>query len=184
MKTLFDGTIHVHYGFIHFADPKNLDGAFHGDTCAGQREVGLCGGQDQGVVSLVTGTHTGDITFAVEFHDHEPPFDDSWEDVVEVSFRPSDEPGSLCLLPFEGGQDLDLEEAPYRVRFCASGMDEAHEDQGQRWLDGEESLDRYLLQVWPADPAPDRVLKQTSSIAADSRSYASKPYVSREERAR
>ncbi|RLV04650.1 hypothetical protein CTZ27_10955 [Streptomyces griseocarneus] len=28
------------------------------------------------------------------------------------------------------------------------------------------SLDRYLLQFWPAPPEPDRVLKQTASTAA------------------
>jgi len=184
MKTLFDGTIHVHYGFIHFTGATGGNGTSHGDMCAGQREVGLCGGQEQGVVSLVTGTHTGDITFVVELHDHEPPFDDSWEDVVEVSFRPSDEPGSLCLLPFEGGHPLDLEEAPYRVRYCVSGMDEAHEDQGERWFEGQPSLDRYLLQVWPAGPAPDRVLKQTSEMAQYWRKLTLKPYVSPEERAR
>jgi hypothetical protein len=33
-------------------------------------------------------------------------------------------------------------------------------------MDDEPGLDRYLLQLWPGPPGPDRVVKQTSAIAA------------------
>jgi hypothetical protein len=33
-------------------------------------------------------------------------------------------------------------------------------------LEDDEILDRYLLQFWPADPAPDAVVRQSSDIAA------------------
>jgi hypothetical protein len=32
-------------------------------------------------------------------------------------------------------------------------------------MDDEPGLDRYLLQLWPGPPGPDRVVKQTSAIA-------------------
>ncbi|MEU5099597.1 hypothetical protein [Streptomyces sp. NPDC020996] len=61
-------------------------------------------------------------------------------------------------------------ETDYRVRYCAKGMDEARR-QDTRSSD-EPELDCYLLQFWPAPAAPDRVLKQTSAIAAYWHDYA------------
>jgi hypothetical protein len=50
-------------------------------------------------------------------------------------------------------------------------MDAGH--QGHPQLDDEDPLiDRYLLQFWPAAPAPDRVVKQTSAKAAYWHEYA------------
>ena len=47
----------------------------------------------------------------------------SWEDAVEVSFRPAG--GNIRLAEFDGAQEwpLDLEPISYRVRYCAAGMD-------------------------------------------------------------
>jgi hypothetical protein len=39
-------------------------------------------------------------------------------------------------------------------------MDEGHAD--DTILEDEESVDSYRLWFWPASPAPDRILKQTS----------------------
>ena len=66
---------------------------------------------------------------------------------------------------------LDLTETSYRVRYCATGMDEGREldtrvidDEDQE--DEDRAYDRYVLQFWPAPPAPDQVLRQTSETAA------------------
>lgn len=53
---------------------------------------------------------------------------------------------------------------PYRVRYCARGMDAAR-DLDTR-LDDDPAPDAYLLQLWPAPPAPDAVLRVTAAAAA------------------
>lgn len=69
------------------------------------------------------------------------------------------------------------------VGFCvevhdrAPHLDPAWEDvveaRGQDTrLDGQPHVDRYLLQFWPGEPAPDRILKQTAAIAAYWHDYA------------
>ncbi|MET8021166.1 hypothetical protein [Streptomyces decoyicus] len=105
-------------------------------------------------------------------HDQAPPLDAAWEDVVEVSFHPRSGSSVLVQWAGEDSWELDLEETDYRVRYCANGMDEA--DQQDPGLDDEPQLDCYLLQFWPAPPAPDRVLRQTSAIAAYWHDYARK----------
>lgn len=64
----------------------------------------------------------------------------------------------------EASWELDLKEIDYRVRYCAQGMDQANREDTR--LGDEPLLDRYLLQFWPAPPEPDRVVRQTTEIAA------------------
>jgi hypothetical protein len=40
-----------------------------------------------GALFLRTGLHSGKVGFTVELHDSRPPVDESWEQVVEASFR-------------------------------------------------------------------------------------------------
>lgn len=51
-----------------------------------------------------------------------------------------------------------------RARYCASGMEAARG--ADSVMDEEPTVDRYLLQLWPAAPAPDAVVRLTSDIAA------------------
>jgi hypothetical protein len=88
---------------------------------------------------------------------------------VEVSFRPVSARNMLMQWSGSAAWELDLEETDYRVRYCATGMDQAREKDTR--VDGPR-LDSYLLQFWPAPPAPDRVLKQTAAIAAYWHDYA------------
>lgn len=160
MSSVFDDTIDVHYGFVFLADAE-------ADTEEGfgrEGQVnGLCGAAVPGQISMTTGLHTGEIPLRIEWYADEPPLDDSWEESVEVSF---DVPSTqLSLSAFEDFRDVSLPQAgSHRVRFSASGMDAGRE------LDttdeDEPAPDRYLLQLWPAPPAPDRVLKQTGATAA------------------
>jgi hypothetical protein len=87
-----------------------------------------------------------------------------------VSFRPAS--ADSALVEWGGGDfwQLGLEETDHRVRYCARGMDQASERDTR--MDGEPRLDCYLLQFWPAPPEPDRVLKQTSQVAAYWHRYA------------
>ncbi|MFC9807961.1 hypothetical protein [Streptomyces griseoaurantiacus] len=163
MRTPVSGEVHVSYSQLYVeSDPEgpgaDLDEAFVGQT------VGICGAAAPGALFLVTGLHTGDVGFTVEVHEEPPAFDPDWEEVVEVSFRPVSAHTALVEWAGWDSWPLDLPEADYRVRYCARGMDAAH-DLDTRSPD-EPQVDSYLLQFWPAPPASDRIIRQTSGIAA------------------
>jgi hypothetical protein len=164
VRTLLSGDVWVHYGQIyvqsgqadrHVPDPELRE------YFAGQQN-GLCGGAVPGCLFLITGLHTGTVGFVVELHDQLPILDDSWEEIVEVSFQPVGE-ASLISWAGEWQWPLELIETDYRVRYCATGMDAGRAADTR--TDDEPELDRYLLQFWPVPPGPDRVVKQTSAIA-------------------
>ncbi|MFJ1764597.1 hypothetical protein ACIOD2_30035 [Amycolatopsis sp. NPDC088138] len=162
MRTVVHGDVHVHYGQIYVLSEG--DDPFEGDLTAcfaGQRN-GLCGAASPGVLFLITGLHTGTVGFTAEVHDTEPP-DAGGEDVVEAPFRVE---GPARLETWGGGDwwDLELPPGDYRVRYGGYGMDAGRELDTR--LDGEPGQDRYLLQFWPAPPAPDIVVRQHSAIAA------------------
>jgi hypothetical protein len=161
MRTLMTGPAGVHYGQISVESTEN-----HADLgeCFGGQRNGLCGAAIDGKLFLITGLHTGTVGFAVELYDDAPPLDDSWEEIVEASFRPL---GRTMLTGWAGEwrHQLDLPLVDYRVRYCGWGMDAGH--QGAPQLEDDDPLlDRYVLQFWPSSPAPDRVVKQTSGTAA------------------
>ena len=126
---------------------------------------GLCGAAVPGVLWLTTGPQYGQVWFTVELHDTEPPVGDGWEEVVEVSFTSAT--AEVHLLGWGGGSSdrLDVGPGDWRVRYCLTEMDDAPSRMPAPR--GEPPLDRYLLQFWPAEPAPDRVVRQTSAAAAD-----------------
>ncbi|MFD4656939.1 hypothetical protein ACFWP2_15085 [Kitasatospora sp. NPDC058444] len=164
-----DGEVRVHYGQIYVESDPDGPGPDLAKAFAGQR-AGLCGAAVPGALWLTTGLHTGSVGFTVEVHEQAPPVDQDWEDVVEISFRPATD--RSLLVEWAGGtvRELDLAETDYRVRYCARGIDEGHRrDTG---TPDEPQADRYLLQFWPAPPAPDRVLRQSSRTAAYWHDYA------------
>jgi hypothetical protein len=150
----------VHYGQIYVQSGEDYPDLAE---CFGGQSNGLCGAATPGNLFLITGLHTGEVGFMVELYDKPPPEDDSWQEVVEASFRPLGETG-LAGWGGEGYWPLDLAEASYRVRYCAMGMDEARELDTR--MEDDPEADHYLLQFWPAPPEPDRVVKQTSGTAA------------------
>ncbi|MEV3972938.1 hypothetical protein AB0K68_33190 [Streptomyces sp. NPDC050698] len=169
MRRPVDGEVHVHYGQIYVESDPDDFGPSLAEAFAGQ-SAGLCGAATPGALWLNTGLHTGAVGFTVEVHESAPPLDSSWEDVVEVSFRPAS--ADTALVEWGGGDawPLGLEETDYRVRYCAAGMDRAGERDTR--LHDEPQLDRYLLQFWPAPPERDRVLRQRSRSAAYWHDYA------------
>ncbi|MDN0199892.1 hypothetical protein [Streptomyces sp. S.PNR 29] len=158
-----EGEVHVHYGQLYVESDPGGFGPDLAESFAGQ-SAGLCGAAIPGALWLSTGLHTGNVGFTVEVHDQTPLLEEAWEDVVEVSFRPVSGSTALVQWAGEASWELDLEETDYRVRYCAKGMDEASRQDTR--LDEELPLDSYLLQFWPAPPAPDRILRQTSATAA------------------
>jgi hypothetical protein len=91
------------------------------------------------------------------------PVDQGWEDVVEASieFAMKD----ALLSSFEESIPVQLPTTGWhRARYCGRGMDAGHELDTSD--EGEAAPDRYLVQLWPAPPEPDRVIAQGSETAA------------------
>ncbi|WP_405647870.1 hypothetical protein [Streptomyces uncialis] len=164
-----EGNVEVHYSQIYVESDPDGDFPELAEALGGQRN-GLCGAATPGLLWLITGLHTGSVVFTVEVHDQAPPLDDGWEEIVEVSFRPASTSTALVEWGGGGSWDLGLDEIDHRVRYCAAGMDEGKQHDTR--FPEEAELDRYLLQFWPAPPGPDRVLKQTSEVAAYWHDYA------------
>ncbi|MFJ4696985.1 hypothetical protein ACIP5N_02290 [Streptomyces sp. NPDC088768] len=163
MRTLLDRQVYVCYGQIYVESDPEFEGLSLDEAFEGQAN-GLCGAAVPGALWLTTGLHTGAVAFTVEVHEEAPPLAPHWQEAVEVPFRPLSE--DVGLAEWGGGAfwHLDLPVRDYRVRYCARGMDEAR-DQDTR-LDGEPGSDHYLLQFWPAAPAPGGILRRTSGTAA------------------
>jgi len=162
MQILFAGDVHTDYNLIYVESRPDSDAAF--ETAFNGQVNGLCGGASPGFLYLSTGLHAGHVGFTVELHEEAPPVDDSWEDVVEVTFRPGSETLHVIQLFREAACSLAVPQVDLRVRYCASGMDAAAPLHFVP--DDEPTVDRYLLQFWPAPPSADRVLRQTSAAAA------------------
>ncbi|HEV2796035.1 MAG TPA: hypothetical protein VGV65_00310 [Nocardioides sp.] len=171
---IFDEPVSVHYGFINVSSVPDgglggvFDGGLDGDevdagpATSGQ-SCGLAGAAVPHRIALVTGLHTGDVPLTVSWDEQEPPLDDAWTDVVEVSVELVGT--SLAMETFEDGYAATLPQAGWhRARYCAAEMDAGND------LDtpdeGEEAPDRYLLQLWPAPQAPETLVREGSAIAA------------------
>jgi hypothetical protein len=170
MRTVYSGELRVGHGRFHVDSRGDGGAAGASPACAGQAD-GLCGAAVPGRLCLVTGPHTGLVGLTVEVHGAAPPLDDGWEDVVEVSFRPAS--ASTVVLPWGDGPlcALDLPPTDHRVRYCGRGMHRARA-QERAALGGGDPVAHYLLQFWPAAPAADRVVRQTSRTAAHGHRHA------------
>jgi hypothetical protein len=159
VTVLFERDVPVHYGFVFLSTEDGWPELM--ETRRGQRN-GLCGGGVPGVLSLVTGLHTGQVRLRVEWLDAEPALDPQWEDAVEVSFIP---PGpDLALSSFQDRFDIRLPAVgDLRARYCARGMDAGRQ---QDTADTPLEDERYLLQLWPGAFGPDAILREGSACAA------------------
>lgn len=96
------------------------------------------------------------VRVCTEIHDAEPPLDlEFWDHVVEASLNLKS--GTLRVIGCldETGVEFALPPGDYRVR-CGSANLAGAADSG-------EGADWYQVQVWPAPPAPRRVLKRAGS---------------------
>lgn len=172
MKVLVSDEVHVDSGQV-FVKSGGDDCDLY-DAFAGQEGVGLCGAAMGGMLFLLTGLRFGGVRFTVELHDNRPALDETWEEIVEVPFRPVSEETRLRQWNWKNSWELELEKQDYRVRYSAVGMD-AGRRKDVREDDEPHTDDRYLLQFWPAAPEPARLLKQTSRAAASWHSFATSP---------
>lgn len=168
VTVLFDDEVPVHYGFINLR-PDDVEVDLDHLSARGGQANGLCGAAFDGQLHMVTGLHTGPVPLRVELHPAQPPLPLEWEEVVEVPFTTTT--GSYWLSAFNWWHELDIPADTYRVRWCANGMDQAHD---RTRMDDEPALDRYLLQLWPSPAgagltpvAPaDAVIRQHAQVAA------------------
>ncbi|MBW6436906.1 hypothetical protein KZ829_24480 [Actinoplanes hulinensis] len=159
MKVLLDEPrVFVTYGSASVAsgeDPYEVE--YDIEDAWADESNGLCGAGVEGVLVLTTGTHTGWLPFRVELHPGAPPLDDTWDEIVEVSFTAMSDRAVLAGLDGDAFE-FELPSNQYRVRYSIRGMDEADTT--------DETLDAYLLQFWPAPPASGRIVKQSGKQAA------------------
>lgn len=161
MTTLFDGEIWVEYGYLFLQAWGDEQPGL--DEARGGQSNGLCGAASPGAVSLVTSMTLGHVPLRVELHDVAPEVADEWEDVVEASLVTA-----TSNLVLTSAQDVvHLPPLPgagaYRVRYCATHMDAGHDLSREA---GGPVVDHYLLELWPAPPGPDAVVRRTSRVAA------------------
>lgn len=109
-----------------------------------------------GVVWFVTGLHTGDALLRIEWHEQAPPVPgEDYQEVVEVSFTPRR--AALALTGFGSHACVTLPRAvPTRLRYSIRGIDAGQE------LDtriDEPAPEHGLIQLWPAPPRADAVLR-------------------------
>ncbi|MEU7363344.1 MULTISPECIES: hypothetical protein [Streptomyces] len=132
-----------------------------------REHTGLVEVQD-GIATIHTGIHAGDVDVTVTCHTQAPqPGNEVWEEIVEVSLHSvsgelrvrglmDDLDEELPVLSFAGPGD-------YRLRVHARGRDTAID------LAPEEVTEWYLVQVWPAPAQDVAVLRQTGTYGASVR---------------
>lgn len=161
MTVLFAQDINVCYGqaYLELAGP--FDGAME-ECFRGQRN-GICGAAAPDILFLTTGLHTGKVGFTLNLFEEDPGIDASWDEIVEVSLLAPRTAISLVEWAAADGHTMAIAPGPYRARYHARNM-QAGSD-----LDTNATssvVDTYRLDLWRADRTADRVVKQTSEVAA------------------
>lgn len=160
MIVLFDADVPVHYGFMFLTGGDEYPDL--GDTWAGQQN-GLAGAATPGVLSMITGLHTGRVPLRIEWHATAPEPGADWEEIVDVPFAPPSV--DMCVQSFQDSFEIRLPDTGLlRARYCAAGMDAARD--ADTVMSEEPTVDRYLLQLWPDEEAAETIVRQTSAIAA------------------
>lgn len=125
MTELFSGNVEVQYGQFYI----ELDGSFDGamDRCFLGQNNGLCGAQMPTILFLMTGLHTGIVGITINLFDADPGVDESWDEIVEVSFQAPK--GEITLMEWaaDQGVGMALPTGSYRARYQARAMQTANE---------------------------------------------------------
>jgi hypothetical protein len=157
---VFDGKMHTCYRTFTVIS-RNFHSLQLHEAMAGQAN-GICGGAVAGGLFLIVGIHTGNVRIAVELHEHAPPIDASWDEIVEAPCNFTSLPvvfhswdGDAVELPLDDGGE-------YRARFYAKNFGKSEEQRPPDW----ETDECYRLLLWPEAKRPDAVIKTTSDLAA------------------
>ncbi|AGM07110.1 hypothetical protein [Amycolatopsis keratiniphila] len=119
-----------------------------------------------GFVAVTCGVHLGGITVTTETWDGPPEPDlETWEDVAEVSVIWPAGPIAVCGTEADGAVDIPIAlplapDGNYRVRDSVRHRD-AGEDRGP-----DDPQEHHLIQIWPATPRQDELLKATDNTGA------------------
>ncbi|MER5968555.1 hypothetical protein ABT112_02205 [Streptomyces sp. NPDC002055] len=131
----------------------------------------------EGRLTVHTGIHTGDIEVTLRAYGTEPEAElAGFEEVVEVSVTsPS---GNLTvgeLMTDPGAFPSLAPQGPgsYRLRFHARGRDTAPDEAP------EHVVEWYLIQSWPAPPAPPQALALNDACGAELREASSGQEITR-----
>lgn len=158
---IFDRVVRTDYGQLDFiwGDDFGFDGDF--DRFFRGQVNGLAGAASDEGLYVNLARRSGGSPVQVVLLDTEPPTQDGWEDVVEVSISvpPDSEPRWSTWAGQESG-DLPIPCGTYRGRVHARGRDAGRDGE---FADG--PVDWYLVELWPAPAAPDAILRETSADA-------------------
>ncbi|MFI9771827.1 hypothetical protein ACIHJG_33915 [Streptomyces sp. NPDC052415] len=121
-----------------------------------------------GVITVLTGIHTGDVDVTVTLHHSEPsPDGGNWQEIVEISAHSAS--GELTVRGMMADLDEELpvlsHQGPvdYRLRVHARGRGTAI-DQAPDWI-----TEWYLIQAWPAPTQAPTVLRHSDTYGASVR---------------
>jgi hypothetical protein len=160
-RVLFDQVVETDYGQFDLAwTGDGFDGDFD-HFFAGQTN-GLVGASDPNGLYVNLARRSGGSPVRIVVLEAKPRDDAPWEDVVEVSFvLPEGHQMRWSSWAGESGGVLaDIPPGSYRLRASAKGRDRGREGEFS-----DHSVDSYLLQMWPALPQPDAVLRTGSEDA-------------------
>ena len=134
-------------------------------------------GPDPASFLVSTGSQWGPFDVLVQVHDADPgSVNQVWEDVVAVSVRATD---TISIDEIVDGPRGHVPSDPglHRMRVACRGRTESAarddaipDDENQGDGPDEAPLEHYLVELWPAPPAPAEVLRQASAYALQSTS--------------
>jgi hypothetical protein len=159
---LMDELVETDYGQLDLVWSE--DGGFDGNAdryFAGQVN-GLVRAGDANGVYLHLGRRSGGSYVQVALLDSPPTEpNDSWEYVVEVPVLiPEQSHVQITSWAAESTWDLEVPGASYRLRVSARGRDVGAADEFAEGV-----VDHYLLELWPAPPQPDAIVRIGSDDA-------------------
>lgn len=117
-------------------------------------------------VLVLTGAQWGPFSVTTRVLDAPVPVGKEWEDVVEFSLGSRGEVVVTELVNGDPAVVLLTEAGGYRVRVSARGR------ASENWSEDEDAamsvpVEHYLVEAWPADPAPPVVIRETSAYALE-----------------
>lgn len=125
----------------------------------GPVDLGLASDEHGDAVTLVVPREYGTVRAEIQIAEEAPPVEPDWDAVVEWSLRTGD---GVALTGWAGAGLIQVPvpaDVELRVRYVVLGGQE--ESDGWHSPGSPTGQDRYLLQLWPAPPAPPQVVRAT-----------------------